>query len=116
MRDDREFDPDTHFHSVSYSTDPEDFGASAYFTNIQDAKDFADRVFKTHTAVWMWERGDCCGYNDVWMCYWWNNLLAQDYKYGATEGRGRGWIMDDSVPAKIRNDSIQPYTSLDPNK
>ena len=110
----REYDADIHFHSVSYSTDPEDFGTSVYFTNIEDTKDFADRKNSTHRAVWMWERGDCCGYKDVWICYWWSNLLAKDYKYGTTEGRGRGWIMDESVPARVRNDSIQPYLPLDP--
>lgn len=111
-----EYDEEVHFHSVSTSTDPEEVHTSRYFSNIEEARTFAEAKLQQFAAVWLWERGDCgrTGYEDVWMNYWWSNLLAQDYGFGAPEGRGEGWVdwTDGKLPADLRN-STQTYVPLD---
>ncbi|MGR9431349.1 hypothetical protein [Rhizobium leguminosarum] len=106
-----------HFHCVSTSTDPEDSRADTFFDNIGDAKEFAEIQAAKFAAVWLWERGDVGrpGYEDVWVTYWWNRLLAMDYQFGDPEGRGRGWVdwINNKLPTDLKN-SIHEYAPLDP--
>ena len=67
------------------------FGTSVYFTNVEDTKDFTDLKNSTHRAVWMWEGETATDTKDVWICYWWSVLLAEDYRYGTREGRRKGF-------------------------
>ncbi|RVH69157.1 hypothetical protein CN198_13910 [Sinorhizobium meliloti] len=110
-----EYDDEIHFHCVSTSTDPEEVNTSRYFTKAEDAQIFAEAKLKQFAAVWLWERGDCGrpGYEDVWVSYWWSNLLAQDYGFGSPEGRGKGWVdwTDDKLPTDLKN-STHSYVPL----
>ncbi|ANL87036.1 hypothetical protein [Rhizobium phaseoli] len=108
---------DIHYHCVSTSTDPDESRADTYFENIEDAKEFAEIQAAKFAAVWLWERGKIvgrAGYEDVWIVYWWNTVLAKDYGYGPPEGRGRGWAnwMDAPLPSDLRNSTCE-YTPLD---
>ncbi|WHS94233.1 hypothetical protein VPK21_004354 [Sinorhizobium kummerowiae] len=110
----REFNESIHFHCVTYSNDPSDYGASVYFLSKAEAVDFAEEVRSKFRAVILWERGEFEKYEDVWMAYWWTEFLKES-GYGLCEGRGKGWVLDEAVPAKIRNDSTVEYTPLDRN-
>lgn len=112
-----EYDEAIHFHCVSTSTNPEQVETSRYFINIEDARIFAEAKLKQFVAVWLWERGDCGrpGYDDVWMSYWWTDLLAKDYGFGPPEGRGKGWVdwtMGYRLPTDLKN-STHTYVPLD---
>ncbi|WP_210207162.1 hypothetical protein [Sinorhizobium fredii] len=108
----REFHENIHFHCVSYSNDPADYGVEVYFANKFAAVELTEQLRSKFSAVILWERGEFEKFKDVWVAYWWTEFLKKS-GYGLCEGRGKGWVMDDSVPAKIRNDSTVEYTPLD---
>lgn len=107
---------DFHYHCVSTSTDPDESRTDTYFDNIEDAKEFAEIQAARFAAVWLWERGNLGrpGYEDVWIAYWWNRLLAMDYGYGDPEGRGKGWVdwLNNKLPTDLKN-ATHEYVPLD---
>lgn len=110
------YDETIHFHCVSTSTDLEFSNDEKYFSDIEDAKIFAEAKTRKFPGVWLWERGNFGrpGYEDVWVTYWWSKQLAEA-DYGEPEGRGNGWVnwMIDKVPADLKY-STHDYVPLDP--
>lgn len=105
-----------HFHSVSWSDDPTDENPSEiFFSDPDHARQFTDQISLKFPAVWMAERGNCEEFEDIWMVYWWSELLRDNqYEHGEPSGRGEGWISTfhrKDIPTTARN-SRHSYTSI----
>lgn len=112
-----EYKEDIHFHCVSFTSDPAAVASDMYFTNIGEAKEFAEHKVRHFSSVMLWERGHVGrpGYEDVWVAYWWTDHLAKVYNFGTREGRGKGWVSwgETKLPTDLKT-STHLYTPLDP--